>query len=143
MHLEPLAFAANVTQATVCRIDMVLLTFGFLMMQYKSLLDPEDIEAVAVIIDSIERRWVKCDQEIFIATVVLNPFYKTTPFSCIPALNNANIRTLLECLYVRFFCSDPPPKFNDQLIHYLQEAGEFNTLRVRCERAKANATLKV
>ncbi|KIJ08508.1 hypothetical protein PAXINDRAFT_88772 [Paxillus involutus ATCC 200175] len=103
MHLEPLAFAANVTQATICTVDTVLLTFGFLVMQYKSMSEPEDTEVVSAIIQSIKRRWAKCDQEIFIAAVVINPFYKTTPFSRISSLNNANIHTLLECLYTRFF----------------------------------------
>lgn len=143
MHLEPLAFAANITQATLCRIDTVLLTFGFLMMQYKLMLEPEDVGAVAAIIESIERRWKKCDQEIFIAAIVLNPFYKTTPFSRIPELNNANIRTLLERLYARFFRCEPPSEFDDQLSHYLQDTGEFQNLKVRCERAKASANLKV
>ncbi|KIJ14505.1 hypothetical protein PAXINDRAFT_12602 [Paxillus involutus ATCC 200175] len=108
-HLEPLAFAANVMQATLCRINTVLLTFSFLIMQYKSMMEDEDIWAVTAIIQSIEWKWVKCDQEIFIAAVVLNPFYKTTPFSRIPSLNNANIRTLLEHLYTSFFNCDPPP----------------------------------
>ncbi|KIK78261.1 hypothetical protein PAXRUDRAFT_16962 [Paxillus rubicundulus Ve08.2h10] len=108
MHLEPLAFAANVTQAMICTVDTVLLTFGFL---------------------SIERRWAKCDQEIFIAAVMINPFYKTTPFSRISSLNNANIHTLLECLYTRFFQCDPPPTFDDQVTHYLHGMGEFKTLR--------------
>ncbi|KIK97057.1 hypothetical protein PAXRUDRAFT_767640 [Paxillus rubicundulus Ve08.2h10] len=143
MHLKPPAFAANLTQATLCRINTVLLTFGFLMMQYKSMLEPEDVGAVVAIIGSIEWRWEKCDQEIFIAAIVLNLFYKTTPFSHIPELNNTNICTLLECLYAHFFQYEPPSEFDNQLSHYLQDTGEFQNLNVRCRQAEASTNLKV
>ncbi|KIK76098.1 hypothetical protein PAXRUDRAFT_170934 [Paxillus rubicundulus Ve08.2h10] len=117
-HLEPLAFAANVTQATLCRIDTVLLTFGFLMMQYKSMMEDKDVWAVTTIIQSIKQRWAKYDQEISITAMILNPFYKTTLFSYIPSLNNANVCTLLEHLYTCFFHCDPPPLFDDQVTSY-------------------------
>ncbi|KIK94408.1 hypothetical protein PAXRUDRAFT_12054 [Paxillus rubicundulus Ve08.2h10] len=54
MHLELLAFAANATQATICMVDTGLLTFGFLVMQYKAISEPEDTEVVLAIIQSIE-----------------------------------------------------------------------------------------
>jgi hypothetical protein len=60
-HLEPLAIATNVTQASFCRLDQVLLTFGHLVMQYKSLTDPEDTVGCAAIIESIEARWAIAD----------------------------------------------------------------------------------
>ena len=41
--LEPLAVASKITQAAVCHLDQVLLTFGYLVMQYQALLsDPAD-----------------------------------------------------------------------------------------------------
>ncbi|KIJ07418.1 hypothetical protein PAXINDRAFT_90413, partial [Paxillus involutus ATCC 200175] len=98
VHLEPLAFAANVTQATICTVDTVLLTFGFLVMQYKSMSEPEDTKAVSAIIQSIERRWAKCDQEILIAAVVINPFYKTTVELALIAACTAFITA---CYYLR------------------------------------------
>lgn len=36
-HLDPLAVAANITQASFCRLDEVLLTFGYLVMQYQQM----------------------------------------------------------------------------------------------------------
>jgi len=33
-HLEPLAIVVNITQASFCHLNTVLLTFGFLIMQY-------------------------------------------------------------------------------------------------------------
>ena len=50
-HLEPLAIAANITQASFCRLDEVLLTFGYLVMQYQKMqTDADDAAACASII---------------------------------------------------------------------------------------------
>ena len=55
-HLEPLAIAANITQASFCRLDEVLLTFGYLVMQYQKMqTDADDAAACASIIASIEK----------------------------------------------------------------------------------------
>jgi hypothetical protein len=43
--------------------------------------DPEDVEGCTTIIESIEACWATADQEIFIAAVVLNPFYQSMPFA--------------------------------------------------------------
>lgn len=74
-HLEPLAIAANVTQAAFCCLDTVLLTFGFLVMQYKRMSDEGDRIASHSIISSLEKRWMAADQDIFIAAVIVNPFF--------------------------------------------------------------------
>ena len=76
LHLEPLAIAANVTQTASCRLDTVLLTFGFLVMQYQKLTDIDDLTASTSIISSLEKRWMAADQDIFIATVIVNSFYR-------------------------------------------------------------------
>jgi len=36
LYLELLAIAANIVQGLFCRMDQVLLTFGFLVMQYQN-----------------------------------------------------------------------------------------------------------
>ncbi|KAH9988278.1 hypothetical protein BJV74DRAFT_796328 [Russula compacta] len=75
-HLEPLAYAANITQVAICHIDEVLMTFGWLVMHYKQMItDPDDAVGCQAIINSIEQWWAKADQDIFIAAVILNPFY--------------------------------------------------------------------
>lgn len=91
-HLEPLAIVANITQASFCRLDEVLLTFGYLVMQYQKMqTDADDVAACASIIASIEKQWAVSDQEIFVAAVLLNPFYRNTPFAPLSFLNNAGI----------------------------------------------------
>ena len=82
-HLEPLAIVTNVTQGSFCCLDQVLMAFGHLIMQYKSMVDPEDMVGCTAIIKSIEAQWATADQEIFIAAVVLNPFYQSTPFAAL------------------------------------------------------------
>jgi hypothetical protein len=62
-HLEPLGIATNITQASFCHLDQVLLTFSHLIMQYKSMADPEDVVGCTAIIESIEACWATADQE--------------------------------------------------------------------------------
>ena len=80
-------------QATFCRMDQVLLTFGFLIMQYQSL--TEDLIACTTIVDSLEMRWKKADQELFIACILVNPFYCVEPFAMTHFMNLARIYALL------------------------------------------------
>ena len=99
LNLEPLAIAANVTQAAFCRLDTVLLTFGFLVMQYEQTTDEADCTASKSIISSLEKRWMAADQDIFIATVIVNPFFRADPFARHPRFVVAGIIELLARLY--------------------------------------------
>jgi len=98
-HLEPLTIATNITQASFCCLDQVLMTFSHVVMQYQSMTDPEDVEGCTAIIESIEACWVIADQEIFIAAVVLNLFYQSTPFASLQFLTNAGIQSMLGHLW--------------------------------------------
>lgn len=75
-HLAPLAIAANITQSSHCRLDEVLLTFASLAMEYNKLTDPIDWDVKEALLNSIERRWEKSDQDVFVAAVILNPYLK-------------------------------------------------------------------
>src|ERR1700683_4825680 len=127
-HLEPLAIAANITQASFCRLDTVLLTFGFLLMQYRQLTDEEDFDAAAAITESLERRWAVADQQIFIAAVIVNPFYQGRPFGQLFFLNNAGIHALLAHLWSHFYQTQPSPDFHTKLMEYLTCSGHYANL---------------
>jgi hypothetical protein len=142
-HLEPLAIATNVTQASFCRLDQVLMTFGHLVMQYKSMTDPEDVVGCTAIIESIEARWATADQEIFIAAVVLNPFYQSTPFAALQFLTNAGIHSMLGCLWRRFFEEEPPPELHQQINGYLHGTDLFSDLKFACGIAQVAANREV
>lgn len=78
-HLAPLAIAANITQSSHCRLDEVLLTFGALAMEFSKLIHDDDEELVKeALLKSIESRWEKSDQDVFVAAVILNLFIKVS-----------------------------------------------------------------
>jgi len=61
LHLKLLAIAVNITQAAFCRLDTVLLTFGFLVMQYQQMADEDDYITSASIISCLEKCWMAAD----------------------------------------------------------------------------------
>ncbi|CDO77823.1 hypothetical protein BN946_scf184689.g1 [Trametes cinnabarina] len=80
LHLEPLAIAANITQSQDCRLDDVLLTFGFLYQSFNALVEERDNAVRTAVLGSLEKRWAKADQDVFIAAVILNPYLRLSPF---------------------------------------------------------------
>ncbi|KAJ3899457.1 hypothetical protein F5879DRAFT_810857, partial [Lentinula edodes] len=105
-HLEPLAIAANITQSVFSRLDQVLLTFGALFHHFDGLHNPMDKTVRIAVLRSLETRWHKSDQEVFITAVLLNPFIHS-PFSPkLPYFNRAGLLTLLTHLYNHFFGSE-------------------------------------
>jgi hypothetical protein len=128
-YLEPLAIAANIVQESFCRIDQVLLTFGFLVMKYRDEKMDQDPIGRDAIINSIEARWNKSDQEIFISTVLVNPFYRTAPFAALPVFSKAYIRELFTKLYCRFFTVQPPSEFIEHTYNFLDGVGFSKDLK--------------
>ncbi|KZT20928.1 hypothetical protein NEOLEDRAFT_1158419 [Neolentinus lepideus HHB14362 ss-1] len=124
-HLKPLAIAANVTQAAHCWLDQVLLTFGLLVMQYQGMQDPDDKLVADVVISSLERRWGKADQDVFIAAVILNPFHKIKPFQKLTIFTNARLFMLMSRLWKCFYAVDVPLAFNKELMEYMNNAASI------------------
>ena len=127
-YLEPLAIAANVVQDSFCRLDQVLLTFGFLLMTYRNDKMKDDPVGRDAIIASMEARWAKCDQQIFVCAVLVNPFYRTLPFAQIPCFFQPQIRVLLTTLYVRFYGKQPDNLFIDHAFQFFNRTGFFDHL---------------
>ncbi|PPQ82992.1 hypothetical protein CVT25_005295 [Psilocybe cyanescens] len=126
-YLEPLAIAANIVQDSFCRIDQVLLTLGFLIKKYTDM--SEDIISRDAIIDSIETRWAKCDQGVFICALLVNPFYRTSPLASLPIFNLSRIRSLFVTVYTRLNKGQSPPlEFVEQIWEFLDGTGYFSTL---------------
>ncbi|KZT28657.1 hypothetical protein NEOLEDRAFT_1175520 [Neolentinus lepideus HHB14362 ss-1] len=122
-HLKPLPFAANVTQAAHCWLDQVLLKFGLLVMQYQGMRDPDDKLVADVIISSLEQRWGKADQDVFIAAVILNPFHKIKPLQKLTIFTNACLFMLMSRLWKHFYAVNVPLAFNKELMEYMNNAG--------------------
>ncbi|KAH9165148.1 hypothetical protein EDB89DRAFT_2077183 [Lactarius sanguifluus] len=137
--LEPLAIASNITQADNAHVDIVLTTFGFLYIQYSKLLEVEDIKAHDAILESIERRWLKTDQDIFVAGVLLNPFHKARPFRAAPFLTVAGLYNLLHRLWRRFYYMDPPTELYIEYKAYISGTGHFQAMHNIMDAMKKSA----
>lgn len=125
-HLEPLAVAANITQATQSRLDDVLMVLGFLYLQFTSLCDAEDGSAKEAVLASLDKRWAKADQSVFIAAVVLHPGLMISPFRKEGWNTRAGLYTVFGDLHKRFFPDDPiPPSLSQDIKDYLDNRGEF------------------
>jgi hypothetical protein len=128
-HIGPLALAVNFAQAAHCRLDEVLIILGYLIEKYLGLLEtttsPDDQIGLRAIIDSLEKRWSKCDQTVFIAAVILNPLYKAKPFAQIRQFTTAGITSLLLKLWQRFQSSPVPESLRKEILDYLQDRGDY------------------
>lgn len=103
--------------------------------------DPDDIIGRDAIMKSIEARWAKNDHELFIAAVILNPFYQITPFRDRFEFNNAGIIGLFVRLWKRFNkTTEPPdPAFLLYAQQYLTQTKAFGNLLEMCQLEVARA----
>lgn len=148
-HLEPLAVATNLMQAAFCRLDEVLLTFGNLYHAFNGLTDHVDRHVQKAVLASIELRWSKCDQDVFIAAWLFNMFLSPSWFKQHSFLSIQGILTLFSRLHTRFFPSDSGPHINVSLMEDIQNyfgmTGRFihlasikETVRVQAMQKKQN-----
>ena len=112
-------------------------------MQYQAMAAPEDQVGCNTILGSLEKRWLAADQNIFIATVIVNPLYRTTPFTAHPHFMNACVKSLLALLYLRFFKMHAPNDFYMELHDFLMGSGQYSELKVMCDRHLYSSTHKV
>ncbi|KAI6117332.1 hypothetical protein EDD17DRAFT_1499938, partial [Pisolithus thermaeus] len=134
-------------------VDQSLLLMGFLYAEYSKLLeaDPENQlfaameceELIQTVLDSLEKHWKNCDQDVYIAAVVLNPVYKTAPFAKISQLNLAGIFALICKLWTRFFGSSPPHELFMELQDYLGNKGTYMNFAAWVENVQHEAEKKV
>ncbi|KAF8164061.1 ribonuclease H-like domain-containing protein [Pholiota molesta] len=147
-HLEPLARTSCVLQATHARLDQVPIVFGSLLLEYQKMKDDLDIgfgseTLLDTIESSIERRWKSCDQDVYIAAIILNPELKTRPFAQIPLLAPVNIWKLVQRLWKRFYKADAPNSLFTELADYLNNRGLYDGLPTWVDNMSKAAKLKV
>ena len=120
-------------------MDEVLLTFGSLFMQYQTMDDDKDVQDA--ILSSLEKRWAKADQEVFIAAVLVNPLFRVSPFRRLDFLNRSGIRALFTRLWKRFYPSETPSfEFATHIINFIDGNGFFSEIdeSVKYELQSAN-----
>ena len=122
--LEPLAIAANVIQASHTRLDHVLLTLANLYRIYSSTDGGFDSELSEGVVRSIEKRWAKVNQDIYITAVFLNPFIRARIFHP-SALTNSALLSIVERVYEKLLRTSSNTDFMAAFLDYKDEKGEF------------------
>src|SRR5882762_7208212 len=105
LELCPALESVITNDAMQCRDEDKTVVTGDAKAKHKScqvvkiMTDPEDVVGCTAIIESIKAQWATADQEIFVAAIILNPFYQSTPFTALQFLTNAGIHSMLGCLW--------------------------------------------
>lgn len=141
-HLEPLAIAANITQGSATRLDHVLLTIANLYKLFsESTVNPA---ASACITSSLERRWSKCDQEVFILAVFFNPYIRDQLFGMHHFVSRYGLLAMARRAFRRFNpkLEDPmdgPNGFSTAFLDYIESKGAFSPEMMSLDSRKAGA----
>jgi hypothetical protein len=124
-------------------MDEVLLTFGSLFMQYHAMDDDKEVQTA--ILSSLEKRWAKAEQEVFIAAVLVNPLFRVSPFCQLDFLNRSGIRALFTRLWKRFYPSEsqPPFEFSTHIFNFIDGNGFFLELEESIRYELQSATAEV
>jgi hypothetical protein len=98
-----LAVGVNVCQSSGTHPDHVILIFGRLCKHYQDLLNTDPIihAPVVCIIESLERRWKKVDQAVFILALAFNPFLKNSLLH--PSITMMALVGMAKRVYCRVF----------------------------------------
>ncbi|KAG8879540.1 hypothetical protein FRC20_000112 [Serendipita sp. 405] len=140
LHLQPLATAANATQSSQGRLDSIVLTLGNLYCRYSQ--DPKlSVEIRTCILDSIEKRWAKTDQDAFIMAIIMNPYIRTTLFkSGLRLACPAGVFGLTKRLWTRFFPFPHDVGLFDAVEDYCAREGSFSDASLHLSEHKRVAT---
>ncbi|KAG1724413.1 hypothetical protein EDB19DRAFT_1644614, partial [Suillus lakei] len=106
--LESISLMTNIHQAAQARPEHIMISFGFLHCCYSKVENATDLAACTAVLASAECCWGQCDQEVFIAAVIVNPSYKISPFQKIPLTTCVGLAALFRCLWSCFYSSDAP-----------------------------------
>jgi len=125
-HLEPLAIAANITQASNTWLYHVLTTLANLYRIYSNLSE-EDAEVQEQILASLEKHWAAADQDPFIAAIVLHPFLHGDFFSRQHiGLTPIGLCNMLKRILSRVFRVDVDADFQSAFMDYYHRCNEFS-----------------
>ncbi|KAH9941964.1 hypothetical protein B0H21DRAFT_751962 [Amylocystis lapponica] len=128
MLLEPLAIAANVTQAAHTRLDHVLLTLANLFRIYSSTtVEPNVRDRITA---SLEKRWKAADQDVFIMAVFLNPYIRGHCFNR-ASLTSSAIISIAKRIFKRVFGVESEVDFVRGMVNYSTSMAEFTDEQLR------------
>jgi len=73
-HLEPFTIATLVLQAPDAKLPVVPITLGNLYCIFSN--SDLDVNVCNAVHESLEKRWAKVDQDVFIAALLMNPYIR-------------------------------------------------------------------
>ena len=123
-HLEPLAIAANITQASNTRLYHVLTTLGNLYRIFSNLGLEDDVQPE--VLTSLEKRWAAADQDPFIAALILNPFLRGDFLGNHIGLTPIGLCNMLKRLQSRVFRVEWDASFQATFMDYYYRREEFS-----------------
>ncbi|KAJ7864016.1 ribonuclease H-like domain-containing protein [Mycena leptocephala] len=131
--LEPICLGTNINQRDSTRPDQVLLTIAGIFLHFSD--HPEE-EVKSAMLTRIEKRWKDCDQPVFLAALILNPFEKMACFGPNANLNQIKSLHMVILLYRRVMSRPDNPDTPDErkakeaqvskaFVQYLKNTGDF------------------
>ncbi|KAF8062594.1 hypothetical protein FPV67DRAFT_1452392 [Lyophyllum atratum] len=84
---------------------------------------------------SLEKRWDKADQDIFILAVFFNPFIRSHLFQP-NALTESQLHSIVEAVFKRFFSRAGDVPLMRAFTDYVREQGEFSRDAMQLDRMK-------
>lgn len=130
--LEPLAIAATVLQAPNTRLYTVLLTLGNLFRIFSQ--SNANPEVVAKLLGSLEKRWDAADQDVFILSLVLNPYIRNACFAPgHPELSRSGLCAMAKRVCERTFDTQCNSDFTGAFMDYLHGREEFSAERMHLD----------
>ncbi|KAJ6548268.1 hypothetical protein B0H10DRAFT_1969220 [Mycena sp. CBHHK59/15] len=96
--LEPICLGTNINQKDSTRPDQVLLTIVGIFLHFS---DHPEPEVKSLMLIRLEKRWKDCDQPVFLAALILNPFEMMTCFGPNTNLNQIKCLNMVVLLYRR------------------------------------------
>lgn len=124
-HLEPFTIATLVLQAPDAKLSAVPLTLGNL---YRIFSDPNVEPRVrSVVHDSLEKRWAKADQDVFIASLLMNPYIRGRSFASGSSfLTPAGLYAIVRRVYERVMRVPAGLELHQAFRDYMVNANEFS-----------------
>lgn len=85
----------------------------------------DDNHPCTAILNSLEKRWHKADQDLFVACVFLNPNFKASLFNP-QKITLAILIGILQRLYMHIFHTQECPRgFIEEIMHYVEGTGIY------------------
>ncbi|KAF9060875.1 hypothetical protein BDP27DRAFT_1370138 [Rhodocollybia butyracea] len=140
--IEPVCYGTNINQKDSTRPDQVLLSIAGIYLHFTEHPEPE---LSGEMVRRIEKRWKGCDQPLFIAALILNPFEGVSAFGPNTGLSgfkaNDIIVKLYRCMNDRPENTDSPEvrhekerQLSKATLQYLSGTGPFADWRENCNK---------